>query len=37
MRRPAHYRGLLVVYLRLPGVSVWAVYGDSADEPAPFA
>ena len=32
-----HHRGELVVYLRLLDVPVPAVYGDSADEPAPFA
>lgn len=32
-----HHRGQLAVYLRLLDVPVPAVYGDSADEPAPFA
>lgn len=32
-----HHRGQLLVYLRLLDVPVPAVYGDSADEPAPFA
>lgn len=32
-----HHRGQLVVYLRLRDVPVPAIYGDSADEPAPFA
>ena len=32
-----HHRGQLVVYLRLLDVPVPAIYGDSADEPAPFA
>lgn len=32
-----HHRGQLLVYLRLLGVPIPAIYGDSADEPAPFA
>ena len=33
----AHHRGQLTVYLRLAGAPVPALYGDSADEPAPPA
>ena len=29
-----HHRGQLTVYLRMTGVAVPAIYGDSADEPA---